>query len=146
VSEGDGTWGMIWRVIGVVGEGAVPSCCCAVLCRGLALGLFGGNRGIWTSVGARVGRVLGAVGEIVVVFTLGGGEPRWLGDTLGESGSSQCGLPYLWDASVNTPERSFNRITATGAYMRHRFSRASFKLNNFLNFCPFATFDSSNCS
>jgi hypothetical protein len=24
-----------------------------------------------------------------------------------------------------------NRITATGAYMRHRFSRASFKLNNF---------------
>jgi hypothetical protein len=39
-----------------------------------------------------------------------------------------------------------NRITATGAYMRHRFSWASFKLNNFSNFCPFATFDSSKCS
>jgi hypothetical protein len=37
-----------------------------------------------------------------------------------------------------------NRITATGAYMRHRFSWALFKLNNFLNFCPFAKFDSSN--
>ncbi len=55
----------------------------------------------------QVGRVPGAVGEIVVVCTLGGGEPRGLGDTLGESGSSQCGLLYLWDTSVNTPERSF---------------------------------------
>jgi hypothetical protein len=42
------------------------------------------------------------------------------------------------------PGKEFiNRITATGAYMCHRFLRASFKLNNFLNFCPFATFDSS---
>ncbi len=39
-----------------------------------------------------------------------------------------------------------NRITATGAYMRHRFSWALFKLNNILNFCPFATLDSSKCS
>ena len=39
-----------------------------------------------------------------------------------------------------------NRITATGAYMLHRFLRASFKLNNFSIFCPFATFDSSKCS
>jgi hypothetical protein len=39
-----------------------------------------------------------------------------------------------------------NRITATGAYMRHRFSWASFKLNNFSNFCPFAMFDSLKCS
>jgi hypothetical protein len=52
VSGGYGTWGMIWRVIGVVGEGAVPSCCCAVLCHRLALGTFGSNRGIWTVVGA----------------------------------------------------------------------------------------------
>jgi hypothetical protein len=28
----------------------------------------------------------------------------------------------------------FNRITTTGAYMRHRFSRALFKLNNFAIF------------
>jgi hypothetical protein len=91
MSRGDGTWGMIWRVIGVVGEGAVPSCCCAVLCRGLALGMFWGNRGICTLVGARVGRVQGAVGEIVVVCTLGGGEPRGVGDTLVDSVSSQCG-------------------------------------------------------
>jgi hypothetical protein len=39
-----------------------------------------------------------------------------------------------------------NKITATGAYMRHRFSWASFTLNYFSNFCPFATFDSSKCS
>ncbi len=37
-----------------------------------------------------------------------------------------------------------NRITANGAYMRHRFLRASFKLNDFLNFRPFATLNSSN--
>ncbi len=91
MSGGDGTWGMIWRVIGVVGEGAVPSCCCAVLCRRLALCTFGGNRGIWTLVGAQVGRVPGAAREIVVVGTLGGGKPRGVGDTLGDSGSSQCG-------------------------------------------------------
>jgi hypothetical protein len=91
VSGGDATWGMIWRVIGVVGEGAVPSCCCAVLCRGLALGTFGGNRGICTLVGAQVGRVPGVAGEIVVVCTLGGGEPRGVSDTLGDSMSSRCG-------------------------------------------------------
>jgi hypothetical protein len=82
---------MIWCVIGVIGEGAVPSCCCAVLCRGLALGTFGGNRGIWTLVGVQVGKVLGAVGEIVVVCILGGGESRGVGDTLGDSMSSRCG-------------------------------------------------------
>ena len=91
MSGRDDTWGMIWRVIGVVGEGAVPSCCCAVLCHGLALGTFGGNRCIWTLVGAQVDRVPGAVREIVVVCTLGGGEPRGVGDTLGDSVSSQCG-------------------------------------------------------
>ncbi len=82
---------MIWHVIDVVGEDAVPSCCCAVLCHGLALGTFGGNRCIWTLVGAQVDRVPGAVGEIVVVCTLGGGEPRGVGDTLGDSVRSQCG-------------------------------------------------------
>jgi hypothetical protein len=53
-----GEWymGLIWRVISVVSEGAVPSCCCAVLCHRLALGTFGGSRGIWTLVGAQVGR------------------------------------------------------------------------------------------
>ncbi len=30
--------------------------------------------------------------------------------------------------------------------MRHRFLRASFKLNNFSNFCLFATFKNLNCS
>jgi hypothetical protein len=39
-----------------------------------------------------------------------------------------------------------SRLTATGAYMHHRFSRALLELNNFLNFCPLATFDSSKCS
>jgi hypothetical protein len=38
------------------------------------------------------------------------------------------------------------RLTATGAYMRHRFSWASLELNNFSDFCPFATFVSSKCS
>jgi hypothetical protein len=70
---------------------AVPSCCFAVICRGLTLGTSGGNRGIWTLVGAQVGRVPVDVGEIVVVCTLGGGEPRWVGDTLGDSVSSRWG-------------------------------------------------------
>jgi hypothetical protein len=91
MSGGDGTWGMMWHVIGVVGEGAVPSCCCVGLCCGLALGTFRGNRRIWTLVGARVGRVPSVVREIVVVCTLGGGEPRGVGDTLGNFVSSQCG-------------------------------------------------------
>ncbi len=88
LSGEDGTWGMIWRVIGVIGEGAVPSYCCAVLCRGLALGTFGGNRGVWTLVGVQVGRAPGFVGEIVAVCTPGGGEPREVGDNLGDSMSS----------------------------------------------------------
>jgi hypothetical protein len=71
--------------------GAVPSCCFAVLCRRLTLDTSGGNRDIWTLVGARVDRVPGAVGEIVVVCTLGGGEPRGVGDTLGNSVSSRWG-------------------------------------------------------
>ncbi len=37
-------------------------------------------------------------------------------------------------------------LTAIEPYKAHKFSWASFKLNNFLNFCPFATFDSSKCS
>ncbi len=37
-------------------------------------------------------------------------------------------------------------LTAIGPCMAHRFSWASFKLNNFLNFRQFATFDSSKCS
>jgi hypothetical protein len=70
--------------------GAVPSCCCAVFFRGPTLGTSGGNRGIWTLVGARVGRGPGAVGEIVLVCTLGGGELWGVSDTLGDSVSSQC--------------------------------------------------------
>jgi hypothetical protein len=71
-------------------------------------------------VGAHVGRVPGAVGDVVAVCTLGGGEPRGVGDTLGGSVCSQWGceggalgmwmvgsLLYLWEASVNTSERSF---------------------------------------
>jgi hypothetical protein len=71
-------------------------------------------------VGVHVGRVLGAVGEVVAVCTLGGDEPRGVGDTLGGSVSSRWGyeggalgmwmvgsLLYLWEASVNTSERSF---------------------------------------
>jgi hypothetical protein len=44
--------------------------------------------GIWTLLGARLGRLPGAVREIVVVCPLGGGEPRGVGDTLGDSVSS----------------------------------------------------------
>ena len=36
-------------------------------------------------VDAQVGRVPGAVGEIIVVCTLEGGEPRGVGDTLVDS-------------------------------------------------------------
>jgi hypothetical protein len=39
-----------------------------------------------------------------------------------------------------------NSLTAIGPYMAHRFSRASWKVNNFLNFYPLTTFDSSKCS
>ncbi len=134
VSGGDGTWGMIWRVIGAVGAGiikwltleflgnlgAVPSCCFAVICHGLTLDTSGGNRDVWTLVGVQIGRVPDAVKDIVVVCTLGGGEPRGVGDTLEDSVSSWWGceggasgmwkagsLLSLWDASVNTSERSF---------------------------------------
>jgi hypothetical protein len=65
--------------------GAVPSCCFAVICRGITLDTSGGNRYFWTLVGAQVGKVPGAVREIVVVCTLGDGEPRGVGDTLGDS-------------------------------------------------------------
>jgi hypothetical protein len=62
-----------------------------MICRGLTLGTSGGNRGIWTLVGVQVGRVSGVVGEIVVVFTLGDGEPRGVSDTLVDSVSSRWG-------------------------------------------------------
>jgi hypothetical protein len=62
-----------------------------MLCHGPTLGTSRGNRDIWILVGAQVGRFLGDVGEIVVVCTLGGGEPRGVGDTLGESVSSRWG-------------------------------------------------------
>ncbi len=71
--------------------GADLSCCFAVVCRGLTLDTSGGNRDFWTLVGAQLGRVLGAGGEIIVVCTLGGGEPRRVGDTLGDSMGSQWG-------------------------------------------------------
>jgi hypothetical protein len=82
---------MIWHVIGAVGDlGAVPSCCFAVICRGLTLDTSGG-KDIWTLVGAQKGMVPDAAGEVVVVCTLGGGEPRGVGDTLGGSMSSRWG-------------------------------------------------------
>ncbi len=45
----------------------------------------------WILEGAQVGRVPGAVREIIVVCTLGGGEPRGVGATLGDSVGSQWG-------------------------------------------------------
>jgi hypothetical protein len=45
----------------------------------------GGNRDFWILEGARVGRVPGTFGEIVVMCTLGGGVLRGVGDTLGDS-------------------------------------------------------------
>jgi hypothetical protein len=69
--------------------GAVLSCCFAVICHRITLGTSGGNIDIWTLVGVWVGRVPGAVREILVVCTLGGGEPCGVGDTLGNSVSSQ---------------------------------------------------------
>jgi hypothetical protein len=42
--------------------------------------------------------------------------------------------------------RALNSLTAIGPYMAHRLVLASFKANNFLNFCPLTTFDSSKCS
>jgi hypothetical protein len=58
-----------------------------------------------------------------------------------------CKVGSTWVTLIlHGTSRPLNRITATGAYMRHRFSWASLELNNFANFCPFAMFDSSNCS
>ncbi len=69
----------------------VASCCFAMFCHGPTLDTCGGNRDFWILEGARVGRVPGAVGEIIVVCTLGGGEPRGVGDTLEDSVGSQWG-------------------------------------------------------
>jgi hypothetical protein len=90
-----------------------------MFCRKPTLDTSGGNRDFLILKGAQVGRVPGADGEIVVVCTLGGGEPRGVGNTLGDSVGSQWGCEggalgmwmagsslYLWDASVNTSERS----------------------------------------
>jgi hypothetical protein len=71
--------------------GAVPSCCFAMFCHGPTLDTSRGNRDFWMLEGVQVGRMLGAVGEIVVVCTLGGGEPRGVGDTLGDSVGYQWG-------------------------------------------------------
>jgi hypothetical protein len=76
-------WHDLAHVIGAVGDlGAVPSCCFAVICHGLTLDTSGGSRDVWTQVGAQVGGMLGAVGEVLVVCTFGDGEPRGVGDTL----------------------------------------------------------------
>jgi hypothetical protein len=64
--------------------GAVPSCCLAMFCHGPTLDTSRGNRDFWILEDARLSRVPGAVREIVVVCTLGVGEPRGVGDTLGD--------------------------------------------------------------
>ncbi len=69
--------------VGNLGE--VLSCCFAMFCRGPTLDTSGGNSDFWILEGVQVGGVPGAVGEIVVVCTLGGGEPRGVDDTLGDS-------------------------------------------------------------
>jgi hypothetical protein len=71
--------------------GAVPSCCFSMVCCGLTLDTSGGDRDFWILEGVQVGRFPGAVREIVVVCTLGGGEPRGVGDTLGDSVGSGWG-------------------------------------------------------
>jgi hypothetical protein len=105
VSGENGTWGMIWREIGAAGVGipkclmleivgnlgSVPSYCFALFCRRPTLDTSGRNRVFWILEGERVGRVLGTIGEIVVVCTLGGGVPRGVGDTLGDSMGSRWG-------------------------------------------------------
>ncbi len=70
---------------------AVPSCCLAMICCGPTLDMPGGNRDFWILEGARLGRLPNVVGEIVVVCTLGSGEPRGVGDTLGDSMGSRWG-------------------------------------------------------
>jgi hypothetical protein len=71
--------------------GAVPSCCFAMFCRGPTLDTSVGNRDFCILEGAQGGRVPGAVREIVVVCTLGGGESRGVGDTLGDFEGFQWG-------------------------------------------------------
>jgi hypothetical protein len=52
-----------------------------------------------------------------------------------------------YDGALVQVTRIFNSLTTIGPYMAHRFSWALFKVvNNFLNFCPSTTFDSSKCS
>jgi hypothetical protein len=40
---------------------------------------------------------------------------------------------------VEKKSANLNSLTAIGPYMAYRFSWALLELNNFLNFCPFAT-------
>jgi hypothetical protein len=47
---------------------------------------------------------------------------------------------------IHLAQCTINSLITIGPYMAHRFSWASFKVNNFLNFCPLTTFDSSKCS
>jgi hypothetical protein len=71
--------------------GAVLDCCFAMFCHGPTLDTSRGNRDFSILEVAQVGRVLGTFGEILVVCTLGGGVPRGVGDTLGDSIGSQWG-------------------------------------------------------
>jgi hypothetical protein len=111
VSGEDGLWCMIWNVIDatdvgiskwlkldfVENLGAVPCCCCAMFCRGPTLDTSGGKRDFWELEGAQVGRVSGTMGEIIVVCTLGGGVPRGVGTTLGDSVGSWWG----WEGGIS---------------------------------------------
>jgi hypothetical protein len=54
----------------------------------------------------------------------------------------QSGLPCV----KNVPQHNLISLTAIGPYLAHRFFGALFKVNNFLDFCPLTTFDSSKCS
>ncbi len=56
-----------------------------MFCREPTLDTSNGNRHFWTLEGAQVGIIPGTFGEIVVVCTLGGGVPRGVGNTLGDS-------------------------------------------------------------
>jgi hypothetical protein len=56
-----------------------------MFCCGPPLDTSGGNRDFWILEGAGVGSVPGIFEEIIVVCTLGGGVPRGVGDTLGDS-------------------------------------------------------------
>ncbi len=52
----------------------------------------------------------------------------------------------LFDVKIVKISKHLNSLTAIGPYMAHRFSWDLFKFNNFSNFCPLTTFDSSKCS